>query len=499
MGHFSEYGQYDAVGLAELVRQGEVPASEICEEAIRRIEQVNPQLNAVVTPMFDIGRKTAGHALPKGPFAGVPFLLKDLLSAFAGVPMSSGAKAYKNFIPDYDSEMVTRYKHAGLVFLGKTNTPEFGVMGVTEPEVFGPCRNPWQTSVTPGGSSGGAAAAVASGMVPMAGGGDGGGSIRIPAAYCGLFGFKPSRGRNPSGPRRGRLWQGAVQEHVLTRTVRDSAAALDVTQGPDRGAPYTICPPSRPYLQEVGTPAGNLRIGFSVTSPVGKTVHPECAKAVHDTAELLEALGHRVEEGLPNVDGKALARSYLIMNLGEVAADLEEMHQILGRKPTAADVEPTTCTMGVLGRVVSAGEFVAAMRCWDQAARQMGIYFEQYDVYMTPTTAYPPAMIGEVQPSPSEKRLMKWVNALELGRILKATGIVHQMAEKMLERTPFTQLANLSGLPAMSVPLHWTPEGLPCGVQFVAGFGREDLLFRLAGQLEIARPWRDKKPMVWAQ
>jgi amidase len=499
MGNFREYGQYDAMGLAELVRKGEVLASEICEEAISRIEQVNHKLNAVVTPMYDIGRTVANGDLPEGPFAGVPFLLKDLMYAYAGVPMSSGSKAYKNFIPDYDSEMVKRYKQAGLIILGKTNTPEFGLMGVTEPELFGPCRNPWNPSFTPGGSSGGSAAAVASGIVPMAGGGDGGGSIRIPAAYCGLFGLKPSRGRNPTGPHHGRAWQGAVQEHVITRTVRDSAAALDLTQGPDRGAPYEICPPLRSYLEELSTAPGNLSIGFSVASPIGKAVHPECTMAVHETAKLLEELGHRVEERQPEVDGRALAKSYMTMYFGEMAADLKEMREVLGRKPTTADVEPTTYTLGLLGRAVSAGEFVEAMRCWDHCARQMGTYFNKYDLYMTPTTAFPPAMIGEVQPSSSEKKLMKMVNTLELGRLLKATGIVDQMAEKSLERTPFTQLANLCGLPAMSVPLHWTSEGMPCGIQFVAGFGREDLLFRLAAQLEAARSWLNKKPKIWAE
>lgn len=497
MGAFKEYTRYDAIGLAELVRRGEVTAGELCEAAIQCIEQLNPKLNAVVTPMYDIGRGVAERQALEGPFAGVPFLLKDLMYAFAGVPMSSGSKAYKHFVPDYDSEMVKRFKKAGLVILGKTNTPEFGLMGVTEPAVFGPCRNPWNTDHTPGGSSGGAAAAVAAGMMPMAAGGDGGGSIRIPAGYCGLFGLKPSRGRNPCGPHHGRPWQGAVQEHVITRSVRDSAAALDATHGPDIGAPYAIHPPSRPYLEEVGTPPGQLKIGFSTTSPVGADVHPECIEAVMKAARMLETLGHQVEERQPAVDGRALAKSYITMYFGEVAADLEDMRAVLRRKPTPSDVEPTTYTLGLLGRAVSAGEFVAAMRCWDRSARQMGAYFETYDLYMTPTTAHPPAKIGEVQPSPIEKTFMKAVNTLGMGRLLKATGIVDQLAQKSLARTPFTQLANLCGLPAMSVPLHWTAEGLPCGTQFIAPFGHEDTLFRLAAQLEEAQPWADRNPPVW--
>jgi amidase len=497
MGGFKEYGEYDAMGLAELVRKGDVTARELCEEAIQRIEQVNPKLNALVTPMYDIGRQASRQPQGDGPFGGVPFLIKDLLLAFAGVPLTSGCKAYKNYVPDFDSEMVRRYKNAGLVILGKTNTPELGLLGITEPELFGPCRNPWNTNHTPGGSSGGSASAVASGMVPMAAGGDGGGSIRIPASCCGLFGLKPSTGRNPCGPHHGRPWQGAVQEHVLSRSVRDSAAALDATNGPDVGAPYVISAPARSYLKEVETSPGQLKIGFTTTSPIGTPVHPECIKAVVNAAKLLEELGHHVEERETGVDGEALARSYMTLYFGEVAADLREMKPILGRKVTPADVEMLTYTLGLLGRTFSAGDFVEAMRCWDRSARRMGLFFEGHDLFLTPTTAYPPARVGELQPSSPEKVLMKVVNTLGLGGLMKASGIVDQMSKKALERTPFTQVANLCGLPAMSVPLHWTPEGLPCGTHFIGPFGAEATLFRLAGQLERARPWVGRKPAVW--
>jgi amidase len=498
MGGFKEYSQYDAMGLAELVRNGDVTAEELCEEAIQRIERVNPKLNAVVTQMYDIGRQASRQSMLDGPFAGVPFLIKDLMLVFAGVPLTSGCKAYKDNVPDYDSEMVKRYKNGGLVILGKTNTPEFGLLGITEPELFGPCRNPWNTDHTPGGSSGGSASAVAAGMVPMAAGGDGGGSIRIPASCCGLFGLKPSRGRNPCGPRLGRPWQGAVQEHVLSRSVRDSAAALDATSGPDVGAPYVICPAPRPYLEDVQTSPGNLKIGFTTTSPIGTSVHSECIKAVVNTAKLLEELGHHVEERETGVDGEALAQSYMTLYFGEVAADLREMKTVLGRKVTRSDVETLTYTLGMLGRTFSAGDFVEAMRCWDRSAREMGLFFEEYDLYLTPTTAYPPARVGELQPSSPERVLMKVVNTLGLGGLLKTSGIVDQMAKKGLERTPFTQVANLCGLPAMSVPLHWTPDGLPCGAHFIGPFGDEATLFQLAGQLEKARPWFAKKPVVWA-
>ena len=248
---FVEYDQYDGLGLAKLVREKKVSPAELCEEAISRIEKFNPAVNAVVTPMFDIGRTVAKKELPAGPFAGVPFLLKDLVSSYAGVRLTSGSRAYKDYIPDYDSELVKRFKKTGLITLGKTNTPEFGLMGITEPDLFGPTRNPWNVERTPGGSSGGSAAAVASGMVPLASGGDGGGSIRIPSCYCGLFGFKPSRGRIPTGPKYGELWQGAALEHVLTRSVRDSASMLDAVCGADAGAPYIVKTPETPYSEEI--------------------------------------------------------------------------------------------------------------------------------------------------------------------------------------------------------------------------------------------------------
>lgn len=498
MSGLPEYDRYDALGLAELVRKGEVTPTELCKETIERIERVNPKINAVVTTMYDQGRKTASEFLADKPFAGVPFLLKDLMYAYAGVPTSQGCKTLKNVIPEYDSEMVVRFKKAGVVILGKTNTPEFGLLGVTEPELFGPCRNPWNTDHTPGGSSGGSAAAVAAGIVPFAAGGDGGGSIRIPAACCGLFGLKPSRGRNPSGPDHGRVWQGAVQEHVITRSVRDSAAMLDATQGADTGAPYEIRLPRGSYLEEVEKDPGQLKIAFNTQSPIGTPVHPECVQAVENTARLLEGMGHSLEEAQPDINGLALAKSYLAMYFGEVAADIDGLEKVLGRKAVPGDVEPLTWTLGLLGRSFSSGYMVTALREWDHAARKMGIFFQKYDLYLTPTTAYPPARIGELQPKPAEAFMMKVVNTLKLGWLLKASGLVDQMAERSLERTPFTQVANLCGLPAISVPLYWTTDGLPCGSHFIGPFGDETTLFRLAAQLEKAQPWFDKRPSVKA-
>lgn len=499
MAGFKEFGRYDGLGLAELVRKKEVSSLELCEEAIRRIEKVNPKINAVITPMFEIARKAVQAGLPEGPFGGVPFLLKDMIEEYAGVPLTMGSRAFKSYVPAQDSEMVVRFKKSGVVFLGKTNVPEFGLLGVTEPELNGPARNPWNTDHTPGGSSGGSAAAVASGMVPLANGNDGGGSIRIPASCCGLFGLKPTRGRNPLGPNVGELWQGAVASHVITRSVRDSAAMLDATQGPDAGAPYTLAPPERPYLQEIERDPGSLKIAFTRASPIGTPVHQECVKAVEETAKLLESLGHKVEEAQPDVDGKTVANSYLTMCFGETAALLEDIKVVLGRKATPSDVEILTWTIGLLGRTLSAGDFAKAKRQWGIAGRAMGRFHQKYDLYMTPTLAYPPVRIGELQPKPYERLAMKVVNALGLGQILIKSGIIDQMAEKSLSKVPFTQLANLTGQPAMSVPLHWTPDGLPVGVHFMAAFGEEAVLFRLAAQLERARPWFDKHPPVWAQ
>ncbi len=496
MGKFKEYRNYDALGLAELIKKKKISASELLEEAISRIEELNPILNAVITPMYDIAREYAKGDIPRGPFTGVPFLLKDIMTAYKGVPMSSGSRALKDYCPDYDSEMTVRFKKAGLNIAGKTNTPEFGLMGITEPELFGPTRNPWNTGHTPGGSSGGAAAAVASGMVPMASGNDGGGSIRIPASCCGLFGLKPSRGRNPLGPASGEVWQGADVEGVISRSVRDSAAALDATQGSDRGAPFIIPEPEISYMNEMKKKPGTLKIAFTSDSPLGTEVHRECVNAVSDAAGLLEELGHKVENDKPSYDGRGLGVSYITLYMGEMAADIRKVAELTGKKAGSGGFELTTWILGMLGRTYSAGDFVEARRLWDSASRAMGEFFEKYDIFVTPVVASPPVKIGELKPKPVEVAGMKLVSALRLGKLLKASGIVHKLAEESLEKTPFTQLANLTGLPAMSVPLYWTEEGLPIGIQFIAKFGCENRLFRLAAQLEKARPWFNRVPEV---
>jgi len=494
MAGFAEYDQYDGLGLAKLVREKEISPVELCDEAIGRIEKLNPVLNAVVIPMFDIGRAAAKNHPSEGPFAGVPFLLKDLISSYAGVRLTWGCRAYKDYVPDYDTELVKRFKKAGLIALGKTNTPEFGLMGITEPELYGPTRNPWNVERTCGGSSGGSAVAVASGMVPMASGGDGGGSIRIPACYCGLVGLKPSRGRIPTGPKLGELWQGAAVENVLARTVRDCAAMLDAIQGADPGAPYVIQPPEIPYSEEINRKAGSLKIAFNTESPLGTGTHDACKRAVLETAKILEGLGHKVEEAKPEIDGITLANTYFTMYFGEIAAEIESAKATLKKKVSRKDFEITTWFFGQLGLCYSARDFVLAIREWDKASRAMGRFHLKYDLYLTPTVAFPAAKIGELLPKSYEKAAMEVISFLKLGAVAKATGLVNKIAIQTLAKTPFTQLANFTGQPAMNVPLHWDETGMPCGVQFTAPFGDEATLFRLAAQLEKAKPWFDKRP-----
>jgi len=493
---FSDYDQLDGLAQAALVRAGQLTAAELCAAAVARAEAFNPRLNAIAYPLYEPARARAAAGLPTGPFGGVPFLLKDFGAYYAGAPHTGGSRALRTFVPAEDAELVRRWQTAGLNIMGKTTTPEFALMGVTEPDLYGPCRNPWNLAHTPGGSSGGSAAAVAAGIVPLAGAGDGGGSIRIPAACCGLFGLKPSRGRVPTGPEQGEKWQGAAVEHVLSRSVRDSAAALDATQGPDVGAPYYLPAPARPYLEEVGRDPGRLRVGFSLGHPLGSALHPECATAVRDAAHLLESLGHAVEEVPLPFDGQAVARSFLMLYFGETGAEIAALARHLGRPARPADVEPTTWLLGLLGRTYSAADFAAARHAWNDFARQMGRFHQTYDLLLTPTLATPPVRVGELQPKPAEQTLLKVVNKFGLGGLIRRSGLVEKLADQSLEKTPYTQIANLTGQPAMSVPLHWTADGLPCGVQFIAPVGAEDVLFRVAGQLEQAQPWWGRRPVL---
>lgn len=499
---FSEYDRLDALALARLVRTGELSAEDVCAAAVDRAQVVNVALGAVVHPLYEQAMRQARATaaarargeLPAGPLAGVPFLVKDFGSRLAGAPHTGGTRALRGHVPEQDDELVRRWRAAGLLPLGKTNTPEFALMGVTESELHGPARNPWDLGHTPGGSSGGSAAAVAAGIVPLAGAGDGGGSIRIPASCCGLFGLKPSRGRVPCGDGVGEPWQGASVEHVLTRSVRDSAALLDLEHGPDTGASLFLPPPERPYLEEVGRDPGRLRVGWTAAHPLGRSVHPECVTAVHDAARLLESLGHEVEEVALPWDGPALAQAFLMLYFGETGASLAALRGTLGRPARSGDVEAVTWLLGLLGHSYSAAEFAAARASWNTHARAMGRFHQTYDLLLTPTLAAPPLRIGELQPRGLQAALLLAARQVNLGGALRRSGLVEGMAADILEKTPYTQLANLTGQPAMSVPLHWTPAGLPVGVQFVAPLAREDVLLRLAGQLEQARPWFARRP-----
>ncbi len=475
MAKFDEYSFMDATALAELVLTKEVMPIELVDAAIDMIERINPILNAVITPMFDIARKEAERDLPDGPFKGVPFLLKDLVAEYAGVRICEGSDFLGDFVSDSDSELVTRLKRAGLVILGKTNSPEFGLLPTTEPRRFGPSRNPWDRSRTTGGSSGGSAAAVSSGMVPMAHGNDGGGSIRIPASCCGLFGLKPTRGRNPLGPEYGDIWGGLVSEHAITRSVRDSAALLDATSGPDIGDPYWAPPPLRPFAEEVGADPGKLRIGFSTDAATGVPIHEDCIEAVKEVASLLEGLGHMVEEVNLDVDGELVTQAFITVYSASCAWDIENWARKTGNEPVKENFEILTWALREMGLQQSAPTYLSAIQDLQKISRAIGRELADYDVLLTPTLAEPPVPLGEFE-STDENPLQ--------GLFRSASFM------------PFTPICNITGQPAMSVPLFWNDDGLPIGTHFIGRFGDESTLFRLAAQLESVRPWAERHPRL---
>ncbi len=492
---FDEYRQHDATSLADLVRRNEVAPAELLETAIARAEAVNPQLNAVVTPLYDRGRAMTGSLPGLGPFRGVPFLLKDLELDWAGTPMKSGCKGMETYVSDIDSEVVSRLKGAGLVLFGKTNTPEFGLTPFTEAKLYGPARNPWSLNHSPGGSSGGSAVAVSSGIVPMASASDGGGSIRIPASCCGLFGMKPSRGRVPLGPKNGEMWSGAVVTHAVTRSVRDSAALLDAISGTMYGDPYYLPQPGRPFVEEAAREPGQLRIGFSTEALIpAQPVHNECLQAVRDAAKLLESLGHQVEEINLPYDKTVLTEVFFAMVLAETGATLREVGEHLGRPTRRSDVELNTWLLARIAESFSGTDVAYQKRRWNALSRSMGQLHDQYDVILTPTLPRPPITIGEMQNKPSEDRLIKVLDTFGATKRLRGSKVLDQIAEKAFGYISFTGIANMTGQPSMSVPLHWSAEGLPIGAMFTAMLGDEATLFRLAGQLEQAQPWFEKVP-----
>ena len=468
----------DATGQADLVRSGAASPSELVDAAIARIEKLNPELNAVIHELFERARAEASGAVPDGPFRGVPFLLKDLGAELAGTPFCEGLA----FAGDYHSTttqvLTQRYIDAGFVICGKTNTPELGILPTTEPHRFGPSRNPWDTGRSTGGSSGGSAAAVASGMVPAAHANDGGGSIRIPASCCGLVGLKPTRARNSVAPAYGDMMGGLVAEHVVTRSVRDSAAILDATAGPVPGDPYWA-PPLRgaSFSAAASTPMAGLRVAVMTASPTGSPVDADCLAAVEATAALCGSLGHRVEAAALTVDGDAFTAHFVNQWACANAWAIADWEHRVGRPVAEEEMEPLSWALIGLGRSIDGGTYLRSVQELQRISRDIADYFEGIDVLLTPTLAEPPAPLGTFDSPPGEP----------LTGLFRAATYV-----------PFTPPFNVTGQPAISLPLQWNDAGLPIGVQFVGRFGDEETLLSLAGQLEEAAPWAGRRPPVSA-
>lgn len=474
-----DYTSHDGLGLAELVARKEVTPDELTAAAFEAVAKVNPKINAV---LHTLPRETAAEiraGLPRGPFTGVPFMIKELVLHAKGVRCEMGSKLAKGFVPEADTELMARFRRAGLVLAGTTQTPEFGYNPTTETTAFGPVHNPWDLGRSPGGSSGGSGAAVAAGIVPIAHANDGGGSIRIPASCNGLVGLKPSRDRIPSGPDYGDLLCGLACEFVLTRSVRDTAAMLDAVAGPDIGAPGHPIPPARPYRQQIGTPPGRLRIAWTVTPASGAKADPECEKAVHETVRLLESLGHTLVEDRPRYDWNAFLENVHVIWTAFTATSVDFAAAASGRKPGPDNLEAATLACYEDGKRYSAADLVNAMAHGNLVSRQVGTFFENVDMLVTPTMTRLPAPLGEVNQNREGMTAMEWT-------------------QQIFSYVSFTPLFNTTGQPAISLPLHWSASGVPIGVQIAGRFGDEATLLRLAAQLEEARPWAAKRPPVHA-
>jgi len=494
----SDYLSHDATALAALVARGEVAPEALLALAQAQLARVQPQLNALLRPLDDLAAQQLARPrdeLRQGALAGVPFLVKDSVQDVAGVPTTYGSRSFLKIVPTEHASGIRRLLAAGAVVFGKTNLPEFGLKGVSDSRAFGRVGNPWDPSRVSGGSSGGSAAAVAAGVVPMAGGNDGGGSLRIPAACCGLFALKPSRGLVSNGPGIGEVWFGACSEGVISRSVRDSALGLDLLAGPEPGDPFLAARPAEPYSQLMQRPLRRLRIGYSSASPVGTPVHAEAVAAVDHAVRLLRSLGHEVEAAAPQIDGAAFARAFLHLYFGQIPATVG---YAMRHGAQRSDFELLTLVMAVLGQTVSAAVLTGELVQWNSFARALGAFHQRYDLLLTPTLASPPVRHGEVDPPAAQQTLLRVLlgtGALGLlGRLGLLRGVIDGIARDNLMHFPFTQLANLTGTPAMSVPLHWTAEGLPLGVQFVGRCGDDALLLQLASELEQAAPWFDRLP-----
>ncbi len=479
VGGFTDYERYDAVGLAELVRRKEVSPSELLDAAIDRVELRNGAVNAVIMPLYDYARKSIKDGLPDGPFRGVPFLLKDIGGWLAGERVTRGSHFFADTPPAaVDSEHVRRLKKAGLVIFGRTNSCELGLSLTCEPTLYGATKNPWDTTRISGGSSGGAAAAVAARILPMAAASDGFGSIRAPAACCGVVGLKPTRSRNTMAPYAGEGLGGIVTEHAVTLTVRDSAALLDATCGPGSGDPYVAPKPEQAFLEEVGRVPRRLRIAFTSVAPNGAPVEPHCLTALADAARLCADLGHDVEEVTPQIDGAAIDPTFLTLASANTVVNLSS-HPTKGRPPQIGEVETVTFATGQLGEKVTAADYIRATQTAHRLGRQMAAFHETYDVLLTPALATLPPKLG-------------WIDMM--------MEDVHEYWRRVFHFSPFTVWFNLTGQPAMVLPLAQcnptagSPGTFPVSVQIVGRYGDEATLFQLAGQLEAARPWFDRKP-----
>ncbi len=490
---FPEYEKLDGIAISRLIKRGEISADEALAAARDRIERYNPRLNAVV----HLPEKAEPVTPADGPLAGVPVLIKDLVSDVAGWPTLAGSRAMRGHVARQDGEVIRRYRAAGLQLVGKTATPEWGLHPFTESTQYGATRNPWQPTLTTGGSSGGSAAAVAAGMTPIAHGGDGGGSIRIPASHCGLFGLKPGRGRSPCGPVFSEYWQGFVSEHALTRSVRDSAAMLDILlSGHDpQDVSYTP-PPASSFLSSLDTPPPRLRIAFTRQPFQGGELAPDCMAALDDSLALLASLGHHVEEAHPPLASpEAIRRAMLVMVSGEMAALAATLRKPDGSALRWEDMETDSWTLARYGELLSAGDFARMRQLAFAQGRIMAAFHQRYDVLVTPVLNDPPPDIGALRTSKTEQALSDLLlGKLGLNWTLKLGNAVEKSSRRVMEHMGWTIPFNMSGQPAMSVPLFWTESGLPIGTQFVAAQGREGLLLQLARELEIARPWFDRRP-----
>jgi Asp-tRNA(Asn)/Glu-tRNA(Gln) amidotransferase A subunit family amidase len=459
----------DGLALADLIRRGEVSVLEILESVIARIEARDPAVNAVVHRFYDDARAELAGSTPEGPFAGLPFLLKDLYSFHKGRPCGNGSTWLKDYRAPFDDPMTARWRAAGLTVVGKTTTSEFGLNVSTETRAHGATRNPWNPDYSAGGSSGGAAAAVAAGMVPLAHASDGGGSIRIPASCCGLFGLKPSRGRNFTSD----AWAGLGVFHAITRSVRDSAALLDAVCGPPTYHPYSLPKPETPFLASVGRDPGRLRIAWTAQTPEDVELHPECRAAVAGAAALAEELGHEIEEVALPVDYGELRRVMLAIVAANTAETLGAGNAFRPEGATREDVETMTWDFVERGRGIAASDYLRAQGAVRQIGYRLNAFLQQFDVLLTPTMARPPARLGILDTMSED---------------------FERLGQAIQPYVAFTQMFNMSGQPAASLPLHWTPEGLPVGVQIAGRVGEEATLLALAAQFEQARPWFDRRP-----